>query len=221
MNYSLLKNGVDSLKASHSCLNDFYDNHDYGDHFIKDAIIFMNHANEILLKYLLKNKNEALLFKNNSKYQSAKEKMLRLGLKSIFEADPELETVNITYALKRVSSNCGVNINEDFKKTIMYLSKKRNEIMHYELTLSLESMVELVGQLEHCYFEAYEFYKREISSFQKVFDESRYMTYSEGYLQRKHDELMDQIADAATESQKDAYHEYLADQADALEKRYS
>ncbi|AMQ06605.1 hypothetical protein AZE41_12080 [Sporosarcina psychrophila] len=217
MEFNLLKNGVDSLKAAQFNINDFYENHDDGDYFIKDAIIFLNHANEILLKYLLKNKDEALLFKDNKKYRAAKEKMDKEKLESVYEADGDLETVNLTFALKRVSSNCAVKMGGNFDNSIIYLYKKRNELMHYELLLTLEEMVELVGKLEHCYQEAYSFYYEHIPSFVKTFNESRYMTYSEEYLQRKQDELMDQIADAALESQRDAYYEQLEDQARALE----
>lgn len=54
MEFTLLDNGTDSLKKAKESIENFEELHKtHGYHNLKDAIIFLNHGIEILLKYIL------------------------------------------------------------------------------------------------------------------------------------------------------------------------
>lgn len=75
MKFTLLDNGSDSLKQSYSSLERFDNLYQGTDHSLKDAVIFLNHGLEILLKLILKNHSPALMFSDLKLYQKAKEEM--------------------------------------------------------------------------------------------------------------------------------------------------
>lgn len=74
MEFTLLDNGLDSLKKTGDSLERFKDLHRQNSyHLIKDAIIYLNHGIEILLKYILTTHNESLIFKDLKLYMLAKQ----------------------------------------------------------------------------------------------------------------------------------------------------
>lgn len=76
MEYSLLENGIDSLKKAKTNIEGFEKYHKESSyHFLKDVIIFLNHGIEILLKYILSKQNESLIFTDINLYMEAKEKL--------------------------------------------------------------------------------------------------------------------------------------------------
>ncbi|UAL27115.1 glycogen/starch/alpha-glucan phosphorylase [Bacillus paralicheniformis] len=85
MKFSLLDNAVDSLRSTFISLGKITELIDGQDHHIKDAILSLNHANELLFKYLLKKDREYLVFKDLNSYMKAKEDMKKRDKKNIFE----------------------------------------------------------------------------------------------------------------------------------------
>ncbi|MED4508401.1 hypothetical protein [Bacillus licheniformis] len=129
MKFSLLDNAVDSLRSTFISLGKITELIDGQDHHIKDAILSLNHANELLFKYLLKKDREYLVFKDLNSYMKAKEDMKKRDKKNIFEVAPNLQTVGFSEAIKRLELLCDIEVPEKLKKSLMYLNKKRNEIM--------------------------------------------------------------------------------------------
>jgi hypothetical protein len=86
MRYTLLENGVDSLKGAYLCLGKLSELKEGIECNVKDAVLNLNHAVEILFKLILKQENEYLVFTDLDKYLKAKEKMIkekRMFLKQI------------------------------------------------------------------------------------------------------------------------------------------
>ncbi|WP_339168994.1 hypothetical protein NSQ55_21325 [Paenibacillus sp. FSL H7-0943] len=93
MKYGLLENGVDSLKSAYNSIDKISLLIEGVEHNIKDAILSLNHAIEILFKLILKQKNEYLIFSDIGKYMNAKKQMLIQGKSNVFEVSSELKTV--------------------------------------------------------------------------------------------------------------------------------
>lgn len=61
LRYGLLENGTDSLKQAFNCIDKLSAGlHEGVEHNIKDAILSLNHAIEILFKMILKKKKNIL-----------------------------------------------------------------------------------------------------------------------------------------------------------------
>jgi len=126
MNYSLLDNGVDSLRAAYESLDSFSNQHDGTNHNLKDAIIFLNHGIEILLKLILKKHSPALMFTDLKAYQKAKMEMKKKQKEDVFEVDPTLRTITLEEALARVEYLCDIEIPNSFRR--MFITLINNEI---------------------------------------------------------------------------------------------
>lgn len=79
MKYGLLENGVDSLKSAYTSIDKISYLHEGIEHNIKDAILSLNHAIEILMKLILKGEREYLIFSDIGKYMNAKKQMIIQG----------------------------------------------------------------------------------------------------------------------------------------------
>lgn len=217
MNYNLLENGVDSLKAAYENLDSFFESEDTGEHYLKDAIIFLNHGVEILLKYLISQRSQALLFVDINKYLLAKEEMVKKSLGDVFEADSKLRTITLEDSIKRAEYACDLELPRVLKASIFYLLKLRNKLMHYGISLKQVEVTELVGRLEICYEETIKFFSSHISDFRVRFDNSRFILKDIVLLQRQHDKLLEEMENAAIRANEESYQDYLADQSEALE----
>ncbi|MBV2197599.1 hypothetical protein KQR56_12340 [Bacillus velezensis] len=108
MKFTLLQNAIDSLKSTYNSLEKYKEIAIGGEHLVKDAVLSLNHANELLFKHVLKEENEFLIFSDIHKYMSAKEKMIEKQKKNVFEVNPNLSTVGFmkpyagwSYCVKR------------------------------------------------------------------------------------------------------------------------
>lgn len=217
MNYSLRDNGIDSLKAAYKNIIEI-DEGATADHYFKDSIIFLNHANEILLKYLIGERSQALLFTDIDKYIKAKEKAIKESKDDVFDVEPNLRTITLEEAIKRTEYACDLIIPKELKGTIHELLKLRNKIMHYGLKLETTEVVDLVDRLIVCYEESVNFFSIHIENFQTALNESRFSTQSIETLRRKYDEILGEMEEAAIRASEEGYQDYLADQYDALER---
>lgn len=110
MKLNLLMNGTDSLRACFECIIKIDQLVIGVEHNIKDAIMFLNHANEILFKLVLKNHKEYLMFEDTSQYMKAKEIMIQQNKTIVFDVNPKLKTVYFSEAIKRLELLCDVEI---------------------------------------------------------------------------------------------------------------
>jgi hypothetical protein len=204
LKYTLLDNGADSLKSAFESIEIFDEIVEGGHHRLKDAVIFLNHGVEILLKLILKNHSPSLMFENINAYLKAKEKMKKTpNAKNVFEVDKDLRTVTLLEALKRVEFLCDIEIPENFRASILYINDVRNRIMHYEIELDDDEKERLVKALKYCYEEAVNFFESHIEDLENIIAGSRFeFTY---------DEYLEEQAQIRAEM----YYESLKEEADA------
>lgn len=182
MKYSLLKNGTDSLKVVFKNSENYYLSRFQKDYLLKDSIIFLNHGIEILFKYILREKNPAFMFSNLEKYMFAAEKMKKLNASNIFEIDPNLKTVTLMEALRRIEYLCYIHVPEDLKGITTYFNKFRNQIMHYGIDLNEDEVRELDKQLSFGALVAIEFFMEHISGVDFLVEFSREEIIESKYL---------------------------------------
>jgi hypothetical protein len=181
LKYTLLDNGADSLKSAFENIEAFDEVVEGGYHRLKDAVIFLNHGVEILLKLILKNHSPSLMFENIDAYLKAKEGLKKNPkAKNVFEINKNLKTVTLLEALKRVEYLCDIEIPENFRASIMYINDIRNRIMHYEIELDDDEREKLVKALKYCYEEAVNFFESHIEDLEIIIEGSRFeLTYEE------------------------------------------
>jgi len=202
MKYSLLDNGVDSLKGAHQSLQNFEEVHEEGLHYLKDAVIFLNHGIEILFKLILKKHSPALMFTDLKAYQKAKQDMKSQGKKDVFEVDKKLRTITLEEAVQRVEYLCDIDIPIKLKADIYYINQVRNQIMHYGIDMNGEQLITLIIKLKLCYEESVEFLQSHIENLEKLIHKARFVITRSEY---EHYERMSERYAEETE----AYSEYL------------
>ncbi|WP_255258845.1 hypothetical protein [Bacillus cereus] len=183
LKYSLLENGIDSLKATYISLETLYELVEGVEHHAKDAILSLNHANELLFKLLLKRNREYLIFSDINSYMNAKEKMITQQKTNIFEIAPGLQTVGFSESIRRLELLCDIEVPSKLKKSLMYLNKKRNEIMHFEIEMSEGEFKALIEKLQVCYELSITFFSQHESDLEDLIAESRFEVTVEDYFE--------------------------------------
>lgn len=148
MKFSLVKNGADSLKNAFINIERIDELEIGHDHALKDAVIFLNHGIEILLKVILAKRSFALMFDNVKDYQKAKIELSKTDKKDVFEVNPNLKTVSLTEALLRVEYLCDIEIDINMKSAVLALNSVRNKIMHFSVEIEEDEVLELTKKLE-------------------------------------------------------------------------
>ncbi|AHN24365.1 hypothetical protein [Lysinibacillus varians] len=184
--FSLVENGTDSIKKAHECIEKIDELVKGVDHTLKDAVIFLNHGIEILLKVMLEEKNSFLMFSDIDKYQNAKVKMKKENKKDIFEANPNLQTVSLKEALRRLEYLCDIEIDVNMNHAILNLNTTRNKLMHSNLKLNEEELTKLITELKFCYNAVDIFFNRHIKSYNIYIAEARFEFTKEE--EREHNE---------------------------------
>lgn len=167
MEFTLLDNGIDSLKKAQDSLYRFKELHRANSyHLLKDSIIYLNHGIEILLKHMLSSRNESLIFKDIKLYMKAKEQLRFLpspkkGFGTYLEKDKptvfdvpkdklqnkQLETITLKEAVERIEFLCDIEITKDLGSSIYLINKYRNDITHHSIKLTSEEEDKLIKEL--------------------------------------------------------------------------
>ncbi|MDK0839090.1 hypothetical protein ACQR2W_05415 [Clostridium perfringens] len=139
---NLLENGKDSLNKAVTKLNNLSKEFSFGnyEYDLKDIVINLHHSVETMFKYLIRQKNEYLLFSNCEK---------------IFENDAfsrfknvkptEVKTIQFLDAVHRVIVLYDISIKlEDYNK-IKALNDIRNSLTHYEREFSDNEIEHLIA----------------------------------------------------------------------------
>ncbi|WP_141995205.1 hypothetical protein [Bacillus sp. B4EP4a] len=203
MKFNLLTNGIDSLKASHECLLRIEQLAQGVEHNVKDAIMYLNHANEILFKLVLKNYKEYLMFSDISQYMKAKEAMLQQSKSNVFDINPNLKTVNFAEAIRRLEFLCDIEISPKFKGSLQYLNQIRNKIMHFEIELPEEDVGILIRKLKICQYLSIEFFNEHLEDFDILFEAVRFEYTVEEY----NDDMGELYAEMYSEDARIEYEE--------------
>ncbi|MBM7620199.1 hypothetical protein JOC95_002052 [Bacillus tianshenii] len=187
MKFTLLDNGADSLRSAYENLEILKGIADGGEHRLKDAVIFLNHGVELLLKYILKQRSPALMFEKIEPYLKAKQDLKKTNgnQKTVFDIDKNLRTVSLLEALKRIEYLCDIEIPEKLNSTILYVNKIRNNFMHYEVELEENETETLVTNLQVCYEQAVEFLESHIEDLEGYIQDSRFELTVEEYQEQQ------------------------------------
>lgn len=183
MNFSLLDNAVDSLKSTYESLYEIKELAVGVEHHAKDAILSLNHANELLFKLLLHKNKEYLIFSDINNYMKAKKKMLEEESDSIFEVAPGLQTVSFSEAVKRLEFLCDISVPDSLQKSLMYLNKIRNQIMHFEVKMSRREFQALIEKLQSSYELTVEFFSTYIDELEELVAEARFEMTVDDYFE--------------------------------------
>lgn len=214
MKFNLLTNGIDSLRASYERIERINQLAEGVEHNVKDAIMYLNHANEILFKLVLKNNKEYLMFEDISQYMKAKAAMVQQNKTNVFDINPKLKTVNFSEAIRRLEFLCDVEISPKFKGALEFLNQNRNKIMHFEIDLTVEEVSILIEKLKVCQNLSIEFFNKHLKNknVNLLFEGSRFEQTVEEY----NNDMGEWYAELQAE---DARLDYEADKMDALERQ--
>ncbi|PFF30858.1 hypothetical protein CN327_21840 [Bacillus cereus] len=182
MKFTLLDNGADSLKSAYENLETLKNIAEGGQHRLKDSVIFLNHGVELLLKLILKKHSPSLMFDKINEYLEAKQRLKKKeDAKTVFDINKKLKTVSLFEALTRVEYLCDIDIPENFRGSILYVNKIRNQFMHYEVELDEQETETLVTKLQICYEETIEFLEKHIEDLDDIIQDSRFELTTEEY----------------------------------------
>ncbi|WP_342480259.1 hypothetical protein NST07_23520 [Paenibacillus sp. FSL L8-0340] len=191
MKYGLLENGVDSLKSAYNSIEKISYLIEGVEHNMKDAILSLNHAIEILFKLILKRENEYLIFSDIGRYMNAKKQMIQQGKSNVFEVSSDLKTVNLSESIKRLQLLCDISIPPIFIAGIDKFNLTRNKLMHYELELSVAEVNETTRDLKGLYEQTVTFFIDYIKNIQELLVEARFESVDPDYA----DEMAEHYAD--------------------------
>lgn len=215
MQFDLLGNGIDSLKAAGDILMepDYY--YEFRSYEIKDALFHFSHAVEILSKYLLKNDSEIRIYRNPKAYKKAFRKQRAQKLESIFDADPELEIIGLAAALKRLKNDRKFPIGEDLWNSLDEIRCFRNGMMHYSIKLDEEDFMYFVNDFRLTFVNTFFYFNDHIPKFKEKVDA---ILREEGLI--NYQEYLNQIDHFRLAIQKENWLEVQADMMDALERNH-
>ena len=146
MKIKFLENGMDSLSKGYMFLQDYEkklldENIDEKERYflLKDAILSIHHAIEIMFKSILIKHSEFLIYSEINKHvKDAYREKNKKGLSSIFETTlkNKVHTATFEESINRVETICGYPLDKDLKEKINQLNSYRNLIIHSEIFLT-------------------------------------------------------------------------------------
>ncbi len=144
MKLNFLDSGMDSLKKGFECLlkyekitffNDDKISEELRFYHLKDAILFIQHGIEILIKKIIQNHSEYLLFSQiDNHVKNALRQKNERKLNSVFETDlkHKIHTVTFNESIERLKLIPQIKISSQLEKRLNELESYRNIIMHSE-----------------------------------------------------------------------------------------
>lgn len=196
MQFSLLHNGADSIKNTSEILADHYENEEFENFQIKDAVFSFVHGVEILSKYIISSENPAAVFNDPSEYNEAFSKVDGASFRNVFDVNPNLKTKSVMNAIGRLKASW--HLPDNLYREIIKIISFRNELMHYTVDLKDEDVTIFTDSLRRTFAEVVEYFKLQIPEFEVVFDElSREEPVTE------YDRHQDALADHAIDSWKE------------------
>lgn len=197
MKMTLLDNGLDSLKHAYNALEKVDELMEGVEHNLKDAILSINHAVEILIKLKLRRTNESLIFSDLEKYMKAKETTQHQQASNVLEVDPKLKTVTLNEAIRRLELLCDIHVPGNLKAAINYINQKRNMIMHYEIILTLKEQDDLTKKLKSCYEMSVDFFEQYVGGIKEGLKTARFEQTEEDYWNDEGEDSYDRMREDA------------------------
>ncbi len=143
---NLIENGIHSLYKGIAKL-DNYRNEGNNKYYLKDSIISIHHSIELLMKQILIEENELLIFDNLTKYHDQFKKAKSQNI-DIFSLQKPPFTISYDEAVARVKSFKSPRIlNEQLVEKLKELNQLRNRIEHYEIEMDKEIVETLIAYI--------------------------------------------------------------------------
>lgn len=152
MKISLIDNGLDSLLKGYEHLGTYGEllgeRADETKRFsaLKDSVLSIQHGIEILVKYILKEKNELLIYSDISKLKAAFKQRRAREIVELFEMEG-VHTVTYRESLERLRDICGVEVRERLWKVLLKVEKWRNTITHSAVLLNEDEVSGVIVKL--------------------------------------------------------------------------
>lgn len=215
MQFDLLGNGIDSLKAAGDILMepDYY--YEFRSYEIKDALFHFSHSVEILSKYLLKSDSEIRIYRDPKAYKKAFQRQRAQKLESIFDADSKLKRIGLETALKRLKYDRKFPLGEDLWNSLDEIRCFRNEMMHYSIKFDEEDFIYFVIDFRFTFVKTFFYFNDHIPKFKEKVDA---ILREEGLI--NYQEYLNQIDHFRLAIQKENWLEVQADMMDALERNH-
>ncbi|EJE4556981.1 HsdR family type I site-specific deoxyribonuclease [Vibrio parahaemolyticus] len=150
----LLDNGAHSLKRGYEVWNEWKKNEDGW--LLKESIIWVHHGIELLLKQLLVQNNEFLVFQDVNKAVERlgilrnKPGMDNAGVLDLFDHDDKVMSVGFKNLIERVAITLTIDelsAKSDLRDQIDQLTKFRNKIVHFSIELDVVEVSELISDI--------------------------------------------------------------------------
>lgn len=212
MQFSLVENGVDSLKATAEKLFEYYEDHEFKGFQVKDAVFTYVHSVEVLSKYLIKQDNEERIFTDKEAYKTAKIKVDGVKNKNVFDVNPNLQTITVTKAINILNSE-GWNLENELHQDLKRIIQMRNQLIHYTVNLNEEDFLDFVSKLRRNFQELVSFFVKQIIDFEEIFNGVIRESGISGY-----EQYLDELENQAISAYESARLDAEADYYDALEE---
>lgn len=141
---NILENGIDSIKKSLFSLNGIEKNEDsLIEYELKDIIIKLHHAIETLVKYMIVQKNEYLIYSRiDDVFKYKFEKKINRRNKEV-----DINTIQFMDAIHRLFVLYNFKVTEQDYKNIKEFNGLRNSITHYENTMNVNEVKHLIAMI--------------------------------------------------------------------------
>ncbi len=114
---------------------------------LKDAIMFMHHGIELLLKQVLVNQSEYLIFEDLDEASKKQKDANRQGIGIFFLANPP-KTVGYLEAINRVEAFVKPSgLEPNLRTNLEKLNNLRNQLEHYSITADKEEVEKLLSSI--------------------------------------------------------------------------
>jgi hypothetical protein len=151
---SLLDNGVHSLKRGYEIWNTARKENDGW--LLKESIIWVHHGIELLLKQLLVQTNEFLVFQDVNKAVERlgilrkNPRLKNAGVLELFDHDEKVTSIGFMSLIERVSITLAINeldSGAELRKRLDNLTKFRNKIVHFSVVIDIDAVSSLLGEI--------------------------------------------------------------------------
>ncbi len=166
---SLLENGVHSLRRGIEAYQQYKEAgiRRRDPMLLKDAVMFLHHGIELLLKEMLARENAFLIFEELRGVAKKQKQADDLGIGIFFLTNPP-RTVTYSEAIDRVTAFLRPNgLDDELCAKLSKLSDIRNQFEHYEVEADREQVVKLLADLVDSMSS---FFEKNIRGFRKSWD---------------------------------------------------
>lgn len=144
----MVENALHSFEIGLKAFGDYKNNKDKWK--LKECILFLHHAIELLIKEMLYQKDLLYIFENFDKAIKARIKSNKKGNEDVFSINPKLNTVSFNKAIDRIEAlynpeefKSPINLKENFRE----LNNIRNRIEHFSIEIEERYIIKIINAI--------------------------------------------------------------------------